>query len=66
MLLRDDQWERIAPLVRGKAGDRGRCGANTRLFVEAVLAHGWTFRRSSAHGTASMSALPAGPTSKYG
>ena len=44
MLLRDDQWERIAPLVRGKAGDRGRHGANNRLFVEAVL---WLARTGS-------------------
>jgi putative transposase len=44
MLLRDDQWERIAPLVQGKAGDRGRRGANNRLFVEAVL---WLARTGS-------------------
>ncbi len=43
-LLRDDQWERIAPLVRGKAGGRGRHGANNRLFVEAVL---WLARTGS-------------------
>lgn len=44
MLLRDDQWERIAPLMRGKAGDRGRRGVNNRLFVEAVL---WVARTGS-------------------
>ena len=37
MVLRDDQWERIAPLVPGKVGDPGRSGADNRLFVEAVL-----------------------------
>ena len=37
MVLRDDQWERIARLVPGKVGDSGRSGANNRLFVEAVL-----------------------------
>ena len=37
MVLRDDQWERIAPLVPGKVGDPGRSGANNRRFVEAVL-----------------------------
>ena len=37
MVLRDDQWERIARLVPGKVGDPGRSGANNRLFVEAVL-----------------------------
>ena len=37
MVLRNDQWERIAPLVPGKVGDPGRSGADNRLFVEAVL-----------------------------
>ena len=37
MVLRDDQRERIAPLVPGKVGDPGRSGADNRLFVEAVL-----------------------------
>src|ERR671910_2449338 len=37
MVLRDDQWERIAPLVPGKAEDPGRSGADNRRFVEAVL-----------------------------
>jgi transposase len=37
MVLRDDQWERIAPLVPGKVGDPGRSGADNRRFFEAVL-----------------------------
>ena len=37
MVLRDDQWERIASLVPGRVGDPGRSGADNRLFVEAVL-----------------------------
>src|SRR3954465_11813153 len=37
MVVRDDQWERIAPLVPGKVGDPGRSGTNNRRFVEAVL-----------------------------
>jgi hypothetical protein len=36
MVLRDDQWERIAPLIPGKVEDPGRSGADNRLFVEAV------------------------------
>ena len=36
-VLRNDQWERIAPLLPGKAEDPGRSGADNRLFVEAVL-----------------------------
>ena len=35
--LRDDQWDRIEPLLPGKSGDRGRTAADNRLFVEAVL-----------------------------
>ena len=44
MLLRDDQWARIEKLLQGKVGDRGRSGANNRLFVEAVL---WIARTGS-------------------
>jgi transposase len=35
--LKDEQWERIAPLLPGKAGDPGRSGTDNRLFLEAVL-----------------------------
>ena len=35
--LRDDQWKRIADLLPGKPGDRGRTAGDNRLFVEAVL-----------------------------
>jgi transposase len=35
--LREDQWWRIARLLPGKPGDRGRTAAANRLFVEAVL-----------------------------
>ena len=35
--LRDDQWDRIAHLLPGKPGDRGRTATDNRLFVEAVL-----------------------------
>lgn len=36
-VLSDRQWSRIAPLIPGKPGDRGRHGANNREFIEAVL-----------------------------
>ena len=39
--LSDGQWQRIADLLPGKAGDRGRTGADDRLFVNAVL---WVLR----------------------
>jgi len=35
--LRDDQWERIAGLLPGRAGSVGVTAADNRLFVEAVL-----------------------------
>ena len=37
MVLHDDQWERIAPRLPGKAGDPGRSAGDNRLFLEAVL-----------------------------
>lgn len=37
LMLRDDQWERIAPLLPGKATDRGVTAKDNRLFIEAVL-----------------------------
>lgn len=42
--LRDDQWQRLEPMLPGKAGDPGRTGENNRLFVEAVL---WIARTGS-------------------
>ena len=35
--LTDTQWLRIKDLVPGKEGDKGRHGADNRLFVDAVL-----------------------------
>ncbi len=37
LTLSDHQYERIAPLLPGKATDPGRTAADNRLFVEAVL-----------------------------
>jgi hypothetical protein len=34
--LRDDQFERMAALLPGKAGDPGRTAAEKRMAVEAV------------------------------
>lgn len=42
--LTDRQWALIAPLVPGKQGDRGRSGADNRLFLDAVL---WLARGAS-------------------
>ena len=35
--LTDEQWAKIEPLVPGRKGDRGRHGADNRLFLNAVL-----------------------------
>lgn len=43
--LSDVQWQRIAPMLPGKAGDPGRTGGDNRLFVNGVL---WVLR-SGAH-----------------
>ncbi|MEO6918523.1 MAG: transposase [Collimonas sp.] len=37
--LRDDQWDKLAPLLPGKRGDRGCWGRDNRLFIEAVVWH---------------------------
>ena len=42
--LRDDQWQRLEPMLPGKAGDPGRTGEDNRLFIEAVL---WVARTGS-------------------
>ena len=43
--LSDAQWDRVAPLLPGKAGDPGRTSSDNRLFVNGVL---WDLR-SGAH-----------------
>jgi len=43
--LSETQWQRIAPLLPGKASDPGRTGSDNRLFVNGVL---WVLR-SGAH-----------------
>jgi transposase len=43
--LNQTQWERIAALLPGKAGDPGRTAMDNRLFVNGVL---WVLR-SGAH-----------------
>ncbi|MFS3136291.1 IS5 family transposase [Gluconacetobacter sacchari] len=37
LVLKDEQWERIAPHLPGKDGDAGRSGKDNRLFIEAIL-----------------------------
>jgi len=42
--LRQDQWERLEPMLPGKPGDPGRTGEDNRGFIEAVL---WVARTGS-------------------
>ena len=42
--LREDQWQRLAPMLPGKASDPGRTAEDNRLFIEAVL---WIARTGS-------------------
>lgn len=44
LILKDHQWDRMAPHLPGKVGDPGRSGKDNRLFVEAVL---WLARTGS-------------------
>src|SRR5262252_10790150 len=44
LVLKDEQWKQIAPIIPGKEGDPGRSGEDNRLFLEAVL---WIARTGS-------------------
>ncbi len=37
LVLSDAQWERMAPLIIGRADQRGSTGRDNRMFVEGVL-----------------------------
>jgi len=43
-VLNDQVWERLAPLLPGKATASGRTGSDNRLFLEAVF---WRVRTGS-------------------
>ena len=43
-VLNDEVWERLAPLLPGKATDSGRTCGDNRLFLEAVF---WRARTGS-------------------
>ena len=44
-VLTGRQWAVIAPLLPGKEGDRGRTGADNRLFMDAIL---WMARNAAS------------------
>jgi putative transposase len=65
LMLSDAQWERIAPKLSGKPGDRGCRGRDNRLFIEAVLwiapaPHGVICQKTSAIGSPYIRASGAG------
>ena len=37
LVLRDEQWDRIAGLIIGRPDQRGSTGRDNRMFVEGVL-----------------------------
>ena len=41
-MISEEFWSKLAPLLPGKVGDRGRSGADNRQFIEAVLFVGRT------------------------
>src|SRR6218665_1244024 len=43
-LLRDEQWEKLSPLLPGKPSDPRATAQDNRLFLEAVL---WIMRTGS-------------------
>ena len=43
--MTDAEWERVAPLLPGKAGDPGRTAADNRLFVDAAP---WVLRTGAS------------------
>ena len=65
-ILSEQQWERIAPELPGKAGDPGATARDNRLFVEASCGSraparpGAICRTTSANGTAYTPASGAG------
>src|SRR3546814_16275110 len=44
LVLREGQWERIAPLIIGRSDQKGSTGRDNRMFVEVVL---WIVRTGS-------------------
>lgn len=45
LVLSDEMWERMMPLIIGRADQRGKTGRDNRMFVEAVL---WVVRTGAA------------------
>jgi hypothetical protein len=50
-VLRDDQWERIIPLLPGKATDCGVTAKDNRLFLEASHSTKMLKKTSTGHNS---------------
>jgi transposase len=62
--LSDAQWARIAELLPGKQGDRGRTAKDNRIFVDGVL---WMLRSGARWSDRSVcSGNPVLCPRKYG
>src|SRR5665213_1533614 len=44
LVLKDEHWERMAPLIIGRPDQKGSTGRDNRMFVEGVL---WIVRTGS-------------------
>ena len=70
-VISNELWEKIAPMLPGKAGDPRATGHDNRLFMEAVHwrartgAHGETFPKRSASGIRCSIGFTDGRKSAY-
>ena len=79
-VISNELWEKIAPMLPGKAGDPGATGHDNRLFIESVYwrartgckilrtgvpSHGETFPKRSANGIRCSSGFADGRKSAY-
>src|SRR5471032_1259309 len=64
--MQQRRWCVVKPGTGGATARITACLSRRYCGWPVRVARGETCRRSSAHGTAFMSALPAGPTSRYG
>ena len=70
-VISNELWEKIAPMLPGKAGDPGATGHDNRLFMKLYVgglaqgSHGETFPKRSASGIRCSSGFADGRKSTY-